>query len=150
MFPGKAQFDVSLRLELFNSFQTMTLKNPTSAERVEAYIDDLYLLDEERYNLVQRLRRQVLAAHPKVVEDVRYGGLLYSIGAPFCSIFSYPRHVALEFSRGAELPDKHHVLEGDGPRRRHIKLAGGEDLFKKNIREYITLACAAVLTKPKG
>jgi hypothetical protein len=128
----------------------MTLKNSTPYERVEAYLDDLYRLDGERYTLVQRVRRLVLAAHPKVAEEVKYGGLLYSAGAPFCAIFSYPQHVALEFSRGAALPDKHHVLEGEGAKRRHIKLEGGQDVFKKNIREYIALAAAAAAaTKPK-
>jgi hypothetical protein len=50
--------------------------------------------------------------------------------------------VALEFSRGATLPDVHHVLEGAGKSRRHIKLLSRADLFKKNVREYVALACA--------
>jgi hypothetical protein len=112
-------------------------------ERVQQFLADLRLLDEDRFELVDRLRKIVLTSHPKITEEVKYGGLLYSAGAPFCGIFSYTAHVSLEFSRGAELPDPHHVLEGEGKQRRHIKLTGRPDLFKKNVKEYVTLACQA-------
>ena len=110
--------------------------------RVEHWLQDLRLEDEERCTLVERLRRTVLQVDPRIREEAKYGGILFSAASPFCGIFSYPRHVALEFSRGAELPDKHHVLEGEGKMRRHIKIVTGNDLFKKNVREYVALAFA--------
>jgi hypothetical protein len=85
----------------------------------------------------------VLALGPRVTEEVRYGGLLFSVGPPFCAIFSYAKHVALEFSQGATLTDKHKVLEGDGKKRRYIRLEVGADLFNKNVTEYLALAFAA-------
>ena len=111
--------------------------------RVEQLLEDIRLVDEDRFALVGRLRKMVLAVGPKVTEEVKYGGLLYSAGAPVCGIFSYARHVSLEFGRGAELADKHHVLEGAGKMRRHIKIELAGDLFKKNVSEYIALAFAA-------
>jgi hypothetical protein len=111
-----------------------------NTERVEHFLDDLRLADEDRFQLVSRLRSLVLSVDPKITEEIKYGGILFSAGPPFCGIFSYAKHVSLEFGRGAELPDKHRVLEGEGKLRRHIKLESGQDLFRKNVREYVALA----------
>ena len=103
--------------------------------------------DAGRHALIERLRRIVLGVDPRITEEARYGGLLYTASSPFCGVYSYERHVALEFSRGAELPDAHQVLEGEGKKRRHIKIVDGNDLFKKNVRAYVELACAAASGK---
>ena len=50
---------------------------------------------------------------------------------PFCGIFSYAKHVSLEFGAGASLPDKLKVLEGEGKLRRHIKLSSAQDIAEK-------------------
>ena len=113
--------------------------------RVDHFLDDLRLADEERFQLVDRLRKLILGAVPNVSEEIKYGGILFSAGPPFCGVFSYEKHVSLEFGRGAELPDRHRVLEGEGKLRRHIKLETGQDLFRKNVREYVVLAHAAAL-----
>jgi hypothetical protein len=110
---------------------------------VEEFLEDLRLVDEDRFQIVQSLRRMVLSAAPKVSEEVKYGGLLFSAGSPFCGVFSYTRHVSLEFGRGAELADPHGVLEGEGKKRRHIKIVGRDDVFKKNVRQYIEQAVRA-------
>jgi hypothetical protein len=122
------------------------LEYAMSNERVEHFLDDLRLVGEERFQLVSRLRNLILSVDPKITEEIKYGGILFSAGPPFCGIFSYTHHVSLEFGRGAELPDKHRVLEGEGKLRRHIKLESGQDLFRKNVREYVSLAIAAAST----
>jgi hypothetical protein len=119
-------------------------------DRVFAFLEDLRLVDEARHALVERLRRMVLGIGPTVTEEVKYGGLLFSAGPPFCGIFSYARHVSLEFARGSELPDPHHVLEGEGKMRRHIKLHDGDDLFRKNVREYVGAAHLAARSAVRG
>ncbi len=111
---------------------------------VDDFLTDLQLRDEERYALVERIRKLIHSVAPRVREEVKYGGLLFSGPSPFCGLFSYERHVSLEFSRGAVLPDRHQVLEGNGKLRRHIKIEKVGDLFKKNVREYLSLAFAAV------
>jgi hypothetical protein len=123
--------------------RTGVLEYAMSNERVEHFLDDLRLVGEERFQLVSRLRNLILSVDPKITEEIKYGGILFSAGPPFCGIFSYTHHVSLEFGRGAELPDKHRVLEGEGKLRRHIKLESGQDLFRKNVREYVSLAIAA-------
>jgi hypothetical protein len=119
------------------------LEYAMSSERVEHFLEDLRLVGEDRFQLVSRLRNLILSVDPKITEEIKYGGILFSAGPPFCGIFSYANHVSLEFGRGAELPDKHRVLEGEGKLRRHIKLDSGQDLFRKNVREYVSLAMAA-------
>jgi len=114
-----------------------------TSEPVADLLAGIRKLDQDRYLLVERLRRLVLALGPRVTEEVRYGGLLFSAGPPFCAIFSYAKHVALEFSQGATLTDKHKVLEGDGKKRRYIRLEVGADLFNKNVTEYLAQAFAA-------
>lgn len=115
-------------------------------DRVIHFLQDIRLIDEDRHALLDRLRRLVLSVDPSVTEEVKYGGILFSAGPPFCGIFSYSKHVSLEFGRGSELADPHKVLEGEGKMRRHIKLENGADLFKKNVREYVVAAFTAART----
>jgi len=117
-------------------------------DRIEDWLLDVQAADEERHDLLVRLRRLVLQVSPKVQQEFKYGGILFSAASPFCGIFSYERHVSLEFGRGAELPDKHQVLEGEGKLRRHIKIVTGNDLFRKNVGEYVALAFAAASRLP--
>ena len=109
-------------------------------ERVSRWLEDLNMLDQQRFALVQALREMILELDSSVVEEVKYGGLLFSAGKPFCGIFSYARHVSLEFGAGAALPDAFGVLEGEGKLRRHIKLAAAQDITEKHVGEYLLLA----------
>jgi hypothetical protein len=113
-----------------------------SADRITKLLEDIRLLSEERYKLVQSLRKLILSLEG-ISEEVKYGGILFAADKPFCGIFSYANHVSLEFSTGAALPDKHKVLEGDGKLRRHIKLVSIQDIESKHVREYVTLAMKA-------
>lgn len=113
------------------------------ANRVSKLLDDIRLLDEQRCQLVQVLRQAVLDLDPAITEEVKYGGLLFSAAKPFCGIFSYSKHVTLEFGDGAALPDPHGVLEGEGKLRRHIKLYSEQDLSARHVREYLQLAFRA-------
>ncbi|MFH7043164.1 DUF1801 domain-containing protein [Paucibacter sp. JuS9] len=112
-------------------------------EAVDDFLTELRKGDAERFALIDRTRELIHTAGPRLREEVRYGGLLFSARSPVCALFSYDKHLALEFSRGSELPDRHGVLEGEQGKRRHIKLNKLGDLFKKNVREYLELAFAA-------
>lgn len=112
-------------------------------EPVDDFLNELRRVDTERHALVERVRQLIHTAGPRLREEVKYGGLLFSAGAPVCGLFSYEKHLSLEFSQGAALADRHRVLEGEGKFRRHIKLHKVGDLYKKNVREYLELAFAA-------
>ena len=117
-----------------------------TTQRITQLLEDIRHLDEDRYKLVQTLRQLILGLDASVSEEVKYGGLLFSAAAPFCGVFSYTRHVSLEFGAGASLPDPHQVLEGAGKLRRHIKLVSLQDISDRHIREYLVLALQACAT----
>lgn len=109
-------------------------------DRVSQFLQDLRLLDPDRHELVQTLRAMVLGLSPAVTEEIKYGGILFSAGQPFCGVFSYAKHVSLEFGAGAALPDEYRVLEGAGKLRRHIKMSCSSDIAAKHVAEYLKLA----------
>ena len=110
------------------------------AERITKLLEDIRLLDPGRFELVQALRVLILALDSSIAEEVKYGGFLFSAEKPFCGVFSYAKHVSLEFGAGASLPDQFKVLEGEGKLRRHIKLSSAQDISAKHVREYLVLA----------
>lgn len=120
-------------------------------ERITQLLEDIRAVDEGRFELVQALRKRILALSASMSEEVKYGGILFSADTPFCGIFAYAKHVSLEFGAGASLPDAHLVLEGAGKLRRHIKLTALQDIADKHVAEYLTLALAMALqAKPKA
>ena len=114
-----------------------------SANRISKLLEDIRAFDHQRFELVQALREIILGLDPSISEEVKYGGLLFSVHKPFCGIFSYARHASLEFGAGASLPDQFNVLEGEGKFRRHIKLLSLQDIAQKHVREYLALAFKA-------
>jgi hypothetical protein len=114
-------------------------------DRVSQFLQDLRLLDPDRHELVQTLRAMVLGLSPAVTEEIKYGGILFSAGQPFCGVFSYAKPVSLEFGAGAALPDEYRVLEGAGKLRRHIKMSCSSDIAAKHVAEYLALALMATV-----
>ena len=112
-------------------------------DRSAKLLEDIRLLDSGRFELVQALREIILSLDFSIAEEVKYGGLLFSAEKPFCGVFSYAKHVSLEFGAGASLQDKFNVLEGEGKLRRHIKLSSVQDITDKHVREYLVLAMKA-------
>ncbi len=119
-----------------------------STDRIDKLLQDIRMLSEERYALVQSLRELVLGLDGSVSEEVKYGGLLFSAARPFCGIFSYTSHVTLEFGQGASLPDKYKALEGEGKYRRHIKLMSEQDISDRHVHAYLLLALKAASEQP--
>jgi hypothetical protein len=114
-----------------------------SADRISKLLEDIRLIDPERFELMQALREDILDLDSSISEEVKYGGLLFSTKKSFCGVFSYAKHVSLEFSAGAALPDTFKVLEGEGKFRRHIKLTSTQAIEEKHVREYLVLALKA-------
>lgn len=112
-------------------------------DRISKLLEDIRLLNADRFALVQALRETILGLDAAIAEEVKYGGFLFSIEKPFCGIFAYTGHVSLEFGAGASLPDKFKVLEGSGKFRRHIKLVSMQDIAEKHVLEYLVLALIA-------
>ena len=65
----------------------------------------------------------------------RVSGIIFSIAL-------YPKYVTLFFARGFELPDPHHLLEGEGKGVRHVKLRPVSRLESAEVRALIDAAVA--------
>ena len=111
---------------------------------VQALLDDIRLLGDEQYAVVESVRTLVKQTIPGVSETVKYGGILFSSsGVMFCGVFAYKKHVSVEFSSGARITDRPGHLEGGGKGRRHIKLHCAGDIETKHLARYLTLGLEA-------
>lgn len=120
------------------------MPNPKSTPSVEAFMQDLQLLDgDERYAVVTAVRDHLLAQFKPCTEVLKYGGILFTSGTQFCGIFVYKAHVTVEFGHGAAIQDPWGHLEGSGKLRRHIKLETVADIQTKRLHDYLVLALAA-------
>lgn len=108
--------------------------------RVENLLQDLCLLNPSNYEMVQSVRKMVLGLGTDVSEEVKYGGILFSVGTHFCGVFAYTTHISVEFGEGAKLNDQYSVLEGKGKFRRHIKCLQMDDIQNKHLLHYVKLA----------
>jgi hypothetical protein len=113
-----------------------------SDARVEQLLSDLRLVNPERYDLVQVVRKTIYAAVPNASERVMYGGFMFAAPQPFCGVFAYAEHVSIEFGRGCDLQDAWSVLEGKGKLRRHIKIRALDEIKSKHLAAYIAQAFA--------
>ncbi|WP_068637176.1 DUF1801 domain-containing protein [Thauera butanivorans] len=114
-----------------------------ATKTVQALLDDVHLLGNDQYSLVESVRALVKGQFPSVSEEVKYGGVLFSSGVQFCGVFAYKEHVSVEFSHGARITDPFGHLEGNGKGRRHIKLRTTKDVEAKNLAHYLPLALEA-------
>ncbi len=116
----------------------------TRAERVEALLEEVRLVSEVRHALVQAVRALFQSTLGPTDEDVKYGGILFSVGGvQVGGVFVYAEHVSVEFSKGASIQDSFGFLEGAGKGRRHVKLRAHEDIDGKRLAAYLPLALEA-------
>jgi hypothetical protein len=110
---------------------------------IQTLLEDIRLVSEERYATVEAVRALVKKTVTPFAEEVKYGGILFASGVPFCGVFAYKEHVSVEFSHGARMEDTLGLLEGAGKGRRHIKLRSLDDIRNKKLAEYLPLALKA-------
>ena len=114
-----------------------------ATKSVQVLLEDIRLLGGEQYSLIELVRKLVKNAAAPVSEEVKYGGIIFSSGLPFCGVFAYKKHVSVEFSDGAKILDTLGHLEGGGKGRRHIKLYSADDIEVKHLAHYLPLALEA-------
>ncbi|OQX06803.1 MAG: hypothetical protein BWK76_25710 [Desulfobulbaceae bacterium A2] len=114
-----------------------------ATKSVEALLEDIRFLGEERYATVQAVRALVKKLFKPLTEEVKYGGILFSSGVQFSGVFAYKEHVSVEFGHGAHIEDTLGLLEGTGKFRRHIKLRSVADITERQLAKYLPLALQA-------
>jgi hypothetical protein len=110
---------------------------------VQSLIEDIRLVSEQNYAIVEAVRALVRQSFDGFSEEVKYGGILFSSGVQFGGVFAYKAHVSVEFGSGAKIADPFGFLEGTGKGRRHIKLLSVSDIEEKKLAEYLLLALDA-------
>ena len=101
------------------------------------FLDNIKLLDVEKHTLLEKLRQLIFEIYPDMIERMQYGGILFSLNDDVAGLFAYTHHISLEFSHGATFNDPHHLLEGKGTYRRHLKFSSIEEIENKQAVFYI-------------
>lgn len=115
--------------------------NISSNDRVNDFLADTQLKSSAQCDLVISLRELFLNANPDLVEDIKYGGLAFSLsGSLVGGIYTYKEHISIEFSNGASFADTDSVLEGGGKKRRHLKIHSQDDVAGKKAAYFIDQA----------
>lgn len=114
-----------------------------TTKSVQELLDDVRLIGDEPFTLVESVRNLVKKTISPVTEEVKYGGILFASGVQFCGVFAYKQHVSVEFGSGAKIADTFGHLEGGGKGRRHIKLHSAKDIKAKELAHYLPLALDA-------
>lgn len=112
--------------------------NLPEKSKIDNFLQDIQSLSPEKYEILLRIRKIFLDANPALVEDIKYGGLVFNLaGILMGGIFVYGEHMSIEFSEGAALLDPDKILEGKGKKRRHIKIFVLPDIEKKKVKYFV-------------
>lgn len=58
---------------------------------VQALLEDISLVSEQNFEIVEAVRALVKKTFETVSEEVKYGGILFTSGVQFGGVFSYVR-----------------------------------------------------------
>jgi len=116
------------------------LKKISKNIETQKFIENIEILDCEKYQILQQLREIVFNIFPNVKERMMYGGIMFSHNKDFGGIFVYKNHISFEFSDGYRFDDASKLLEGSGKLRRHLKLKSLDDMEAKKVNFFVKQA----------
>ncbi len=114
-----------------------------ATKSVQTLLEDIRLLDEQNYKIVEAVRALVQKTFTNESEEIKHGGILFTSGVQFGGVFACKAHRSVEFGSGAKLIDELGQFEGSAKGRRHIKLLSVADIKTKNLTRYLALAVQA-------
>jgi hypothetical protein len=100
-------------------------------------------LADWRGQTLGRMRRLILEADPKIVEEWKWGGPVWSRDGILCTGETYKKAVKLTFAKGASLKDPKRLFNSslDGNVRRALDIPEGIEVdataFKALVREAV-------------
>lgn len=102
-------------------------------------------LGDWRGDTLARMRKLITAADPKVVEEWKWGGPVWSCNGIICTGETYKKAVKLTFAKGAALKDPKRLFNSslEGNVRRAIDIHEGEDIDQKAFTALVRAAIAA-------
>ena len=126
-----------------NSRPTEDTIHKMTRKSVQALLEDIRLVSEQNYEIVEAVRALVKETFETTSEEVKYSGILFTSGVQFGGVFSYKAHVTVEFGSGSKITDTFGFLEGAGKGRRHVKLMSVAQIKDKKLAQYLSLALQA-------
>jgi hypothetical protein len=122
-----------------------------------ALIDDkIAALADWRGATLARLRKLILQADPKVVEEWKWNGPVWSQGGIVCTGEVYKAKVKLTFAKGASVADPAGLFNSslEGNTRRAIDIGEGENIdaaaFKALVKAAAAVNSAGAKPKSRG
>ena len=95
-----------------------------------------------------RLIRALVSRHaPGATLGIKWGHPVWEQNGPFAYARPAGKHVTFGFWRGVELSDPHGVLEGDGDKMRHVKIASASEVSKLPLDAFVKQAVLLNATK---
>jgi len=113
------------------------MRKDTSIE-VQDFINKIMMLDNNKYQILEALRKKVFKLYPTAKERMMYGGIIFSLTDDFGGVFVYTNHVSFEFGYGYKLNDPEKLLEGKGKYRRHLKINSLDSIQLKKIDFFLS------------
>ena len=109
-------------------------------------------LGDWRGETLSQLRALIRQADPKIFEEWKWGGPVWSCDGVICTGETYKQVVKLTFAKGAALEDPTGLFNSslDGNTRRAIDVREGEKLDEKAFKALIRAAVAVNASRTKG
>jgi hypothetical protein len=101
-------------------------------------------LEDWRGTMLGRLRTVITGADPKVVEEWKWGGPVWSKDGLICTGETYQKAVKLTFAKGAFLKDPSKLFNSslEGNTRRAIDFHEGDTINEKALKTLVRAAAA--------
>lgn len=109
-------------------------------EQVQTFLESIMMFDDEKYKMLQNLRKIVFRNYKKADERIMYGGIMFSLGEDFGGLFVRKAHISFEFINGVMMNDPEKHLEGTGKARRHLKIKSLADIKDKEVDFFVKQA----------
>ncbi len=106
-------------------------------EQVQKFLEDISMIEPEKFEILEKLRKIVFSNYPKTNERMMYGGIMFSLEADFGGLFVRETHISFEFGFGVYMNDPHNILEGSSKLRRHIKIRSLADIEDKKVDFFV-------------
>ncbi len=113
--------------------------SPKAGMTFEAYLQGV---DEAWRPVVDALAKLVRAAAPAATVAIKWSQPVFESGGPFAYVRASKHHVTFGFWRGAELADPKGLLEGEGDRMKHLKVASLAEIPTAEITRMVKEAVA--------